>query len=39
MPMYVRFQAPKELQDLAYDLVEKARDGGKISKGAKYYFV
>jgi large subunit ribosomal protein L7Ae len=34
MPMYVRFQAPKELQDLAYDLVEKARDGGKISKGA-----
>ncbi|MDH7506775.1 MAG: 50S ribosomal protein L7Ae [Candidatus Thermoplasmatota archaeon] len=34
MPMYVRFQTPKELQDLAYDLVEKARDDGKISKGA-----
>ena len=34
MAMYVRFQAPKELQDLAYDLVEKARDNGKISKGA-----
>jgi large subunit ribosomal protein L7Ae len=34
MPMYVRFQTPKELQDLAYDLVEKARDNGKISKGA-----
>jgi len=34
MPMYVRFQTSKELQDLAYDLVEKARDGGKISKGA-----
>ena len=34
MAIYVRFQAPKELQDLAYDLVEKARDNGKISKGA-----
>jgi len=34
MPMYVKFQTPKELQDLAYDLVEKARDNGKISKGA-----
>ena len=34
MPMYVKFQAPKEIQDLAYDLVEKARDNGKISKGA-----
>jgi large subunit ribosomal protein L7Ae len=34
MAMYVRFQAPKEVQDLAYDLVEKARDNGKISKGA-----
>jgi len=34
MPIYVRFQTPKELQDLAYDLVEKARDNGKISKGA-----
>jgi large subunit ribosomal protein L7Ae len=34
MPMYVRFQTSKELQDLAYDLVEKARDSGKISKGA-----
>ena len=34
MPMYVKFQAPKEVQDLAYDLVEKARDNGKISKGA-----
>lgn len=32
--MYVKFQAPKELQDLAYDLVEKARDTGKVSKGA-----
>jgi len=34
MAMYVRFQTPKEIQDLAYDLVEKARDNGKISKGA-----
>jgi large subunit ribosomal protein L7Ae len=34
MAIYVRFQAPKELQDLAYDLVEKARDNGKVSKGA-----
>ena len=34
MAMYVKFQAPKELQDLAYDLVEKARDNGKVSKGA-----
>ncbi|UCH71451.1 MAG: 50S ribosomal protein L7ae [Thermoplasmatales archaeon] len=34
MAIYVRFQTPKELQDLAYDLVEKARDNGKVSKGA-----
>jgi len=34
MAMYVRFQTPKEVQDLAYDLVEKARDNGKVSKGA-----
>ena len=34
MAMYVRFKAPKEVQDLAYDLVEKARDNGKIGKGA-----
>jgi large subunit ribosomal protein L7Ae len=34
MAMYIRFETPKELQDLAYDLVEKARDSGKISKGA-----
>jgi large subunit ribosomal protein L7Ae len=33
MPMYIKFQAPKEVQDLAYDLVEKARDNGKVSKG------
>jgi len=34
MAMYVRFQATKEMQDLAYELVEKARDKGKIGKGA-----
>jgi len=34
MAMYIKFQAPKDVQDLAYDLVEKARDNGKISKGA-----
>ena len=34
MAIHVRFQTPKEVQDLAYDLVEKARDNGKISKGA-----
>ena len=34
MVIYVKFQTPKEVQDLAYDLVEKARDSGKISKGA-----
>ena len=33
MAIYVRFQTPKEVQDLAYDLVEKARDSGKIGKG------
>ncbi|MEM0467026.1 MAG: 50S ribosomal protein L7Ae [Candidatus Thermoplasmatota archaeon] len=34
MPIYVRFQVPKEMQDLAYELVEKARDHGKLGKGA-----
>jgi len=34
MAMYVKYKTPKEVQDLAYDLVEKARDNGKISKGA-----
>lgn len=32
--MYVRFKATKEVQDLAYDIVEKARDEGKLGKGA-----
>ena len=34
MAMYVRFQVSKEIQDLAYEAVEKARDDGKIGKGA-----
>ena len=34
MAMYIRFQASKEMQDLAYELIEKARDNGKIGKGA-----
>lgn len=34
MAMYVRFQVSKEMQDLAYELIEKARDNGKIGKGA-----
>ena len=33
MPIYVRFQVSKELQDLAYEVVEKARDTGKVAKG------
>lgn len=33
MPMYVRFQVSKDLQDLAYEVVEKARDSGKVAKG------
>ena len=33
MAMYIRFKTSKELQDLAYELVERARDNGKISKG------
>jgi large subunit ribosomal protein L7Ae len=34
MAIYVRFETSKELQDLAYEIVEKARDNGKIGKGA-----
>jgi large subunit ribosomal protein L7Ae len=33
MAMYVRFKTTKELENLAYELVEKARDKGKVSKG------
>ncbi len=30
MAIYVKFQTNKEVQDLAYDIVEKARDNGKV---------
>ncbi|HEX9908495.1 MAG TPA: 50S ribosomal protein L7Ae [Thermoplasmata archaeon] len=32
-PVYVKFEMPKELADKAYELVELARDGGKVRKG------
>ncbi len=32
-PMYVRFETPKELVDTVYQLVELARDTGKVRKG------
>jgi len=32
-PIYVRFETPKELVDKTYQLVELARDSGKLRKG------
>ncbi|OGS41528.1 MAG: 50S ribosomal protein L7ae [Euryarchaeota archaeon RBG_16_62_10] len=32
-PVYVKFEMPKEMQDKTYEVVELARDGGKIRKG------
>ncbi len=32
-PVYVKFEMPKELQDKTYEIVELARDGGKLRKG------
>ena len=32
-PIYVRFETPKELVDKAYQVVELARDSGKLRKG------
>jgi large subunit ribosomal protein L7Ae len=32
-PMFVRFEVPKEIQDKAYEIVEIARDTGKVRKG------
>ena len=32
-PIYVRFETPKDLVDKAYQLVEIARDGGRLRKG------
>jgi len=32
-PLYVRFETPKDLVDKAYQVVELARDSGKLRKG------
>ena len=32
-PMYVRFEMPKELIDKTFEVIELARDSGKIRKG------
>ncbi|UCE45407.1 MAG: 50S ribosomal protein L7ae [Methanobacteriota archaeon] len=32
-PIFVKFEMPKELVDKAYDIVELARDGGRVKKG------
>lgn len=34
MAMYVRFEAPRDLQDKSYETIENARDSGEIVKGA-----
>lgn len=34
MPMYVRFETPKELSTQIYETVEKARTTGRVAKGA-----
>ena len=34
MALFVRFEAPEELQNKAYEAVEGARDSGAIRKGA-----
>ncbi len=34
MPMYVRFETPKELGAQIYETVEKARSTGRVAKGA-----
>ena len=31
--MFVRFEMPKELSDKAYEIVEAARDTGKVRRG------
>src|ERR1041384_2858664 len=34
MPMFVRFETPKELGTQIYETVEKARSTGRVAKGA-----
>ena len=33
-PLFVTYEAPKELSEKAYLAVETARDGGKVRKGS-----
>ena len=33
MPIYVRFKVPKDLERMTYELVEKAKETGKIRRG------
>lgn len=33
MPIFVRFEVPEELAKQTYDVVEKVKDSGKLSKG------
>jgi large subunit ribosomal protein L7Ae len=33
MPIYVKFKPSKDLENLAYEIIEKARENGKICKG------
>jgi len=33
MPIFVRFEVPEELAKQTYDVIEKVRDTGKMSKG------
>jgi large subunit ribosomal protein L7Ae len=33
-PIYVRFEMPKDLINKAYEIIEMARDSGKIRKGS-----
>jgi large subunit ribosomal protein L7Ae len=34
MPIYVKFETPKEVSDNVYEAIELARDTGKLRKGA-----
>ncbi|MGQ0535771.1 MAG: 50S ribosomal protein L7Ae [Methanobacteriota archaeon] len=33
MPLYVRFEAPKDLQEKTFEAIEMARDSGVVRKG------
>lgn len=34
MPTYVKFEMPKDLADKTYEIIEAARESGKVRKGA-----